>query len=505
MKRRPLALDSMRARLTAWVAAVVVVCMAVTFLVVYDATGSRLRSEIDGDLHTSAIDFAHTLSSQRGSSPEALLRSARGYATAQPYKQAPTLLFALIPGVGSASNHPELFGSNRPDDGESAAHQAQENAIGRRLVAPRPGYSTMEAPDVGKVRFYQLPIRAAGTTVYVSAGEALTAVTRSQAGVARAFLLAAAITLVLAVAASYLVGGRVSAPLRRLAGLATRVDGGDLRPRMPAAEASSREVRVLGEAFNHMLDRLEAAFEAQREFVADASHELRTPLTVMQGQLEVLAADPDPSPEELQRVEALLQDEISRITRLVDDLLVLARSERTDFLRTRPVELTTFVPQLWVGLTLTAERDFQLGDVPPVTVSADPDRLAQALRNLARNAIEHTAEPDGLVRLEVQRIGPDRVRFTVIDDGPGIPPSERDRIFERFHRTDASRNRLAGGAGLGLAIVRAIAEAHGGTVRAGARSGGGARIELDLPGVVSQAAARQVTPVRAGAPSPPQH
>jgi signal transduction histidine kinase len=297
----------------------------------------------------------------------------------------------------------------------------------------------------------------------------------------------------------------VSAPLRRLAGLATRVDGGDLRPRMPAAEASSREVRVLGEAFNHMLDRLEAAFDAQREFVADASHELRTPLTVMQGQLEVLAADPDPSPEELQRVEALLQDEISRITRLVDDLLVLARSERTDFLRIRPVDLTTFVPQLWGGLTLTAERDFQLGDVPPVTVSADPDRLAQALRNLARNAIEHTAEPDGLVRLEVERIGRDRVRFVVIDDGPGIPPAERDRIFERFHRTDASRNRLAGGAGLGLAIVRAIAEAHDGTVRAGAGPGGGARVEIDLPGVVAPAPAHNVTPVRAGSPSPPRH
>jgi two-component system, OmpR family, sensor kinase len=503
MKRPSLELDSMRARLTAWVAAVIVVCMAVTFLVVYDATGSRLRSEIDGDLHSSAVDFAHALSSKRGSTPNALLASARGYATAQPYNQASTLLFALIPGVGSASNHPELFGSTHADDGESPADQVQENAVGRRLIDPRPGYSTRKAPDVGKVRLYELPVRAAGTTVYVGAGEALTAVSRSQAGVARSFLLAAAITLVLAVVASYLVGGRVSAPLRRLAGLAARVDAGDLRPRMPDAGTSSREVRVLSEALNHMLDRLEAAFEAQREFVADASHELRTPLTVMQGQLEVLAADPDPSPEELQRVEALLQDEISRISRLVDDLLLLARSERSDFLHTRRVDLATFVPQLWEGLALTAKRDFQLADVPPVSLSADPDRLAQALRNLARNAIEHTAEPNGLVRLEVVRVGTDRVRFSVIDDGPGIPPSERDRVFERFHRTDASRSRLAGGAGLGLAIVRAIADAHHGTVRADAGPGGGARIEINLPGVVAPDGAHRVTPVRAGALSPP--
>jgi signal transduction histidine kinase len=252
-----------------------------------------------------------------------------------------------------------------------------------------------------------------------------------------------------------------------------------------------------------MLDRLEAAFEAQREFVADASHELRTPLTVMQGQLEVLAADPDPSPEELQRVEALLQDEISRISRLVDDLLLLARSERSDFLRPRLVDLSTFVPALWGGLTLTARRDFELAEVPSVTLSADPDRLAQALRNLVRNAIEHTADPHGMVALEVVTIGSARVRFSVIDDGPGIPPSERDRVFERFHRTDASRSRLAGGAGLGLAIVRAIVDAHHGTVRAGAGSRGGARIEVELPGVVSSAGSQRVTPVRAGAPSPP--
>src|SRR6185437_1369727 len=323
-------------------------------------------------LHGSAVDFARALAPQRGATAKVLLKSARGFATAQPYNQASTLLFALIPGVGTASNHPELFGSNRADDGESASQQAQENARGRRLLAPTHGYSTRNAPDVGKVRLYEMPIHAAGTTVYIGAGEALTAVSRAQAGVARAFLLAAAITLVLALAASYLVGGRVSAPLRRLAGLAARVDAGDLRPRMPAGGARSREVLVLSEAFNHMLDRLQDAFEAQREFVADASHELRTPLTVMQGQLEVLAADPDPSPEELQRVEALLQAEISRISRLVDDLLLLARSERSDFVRIRPVDLSTFVSQLWGGLTLTATRNFELAEVPSVTPSADP-------------------------------------------------------------------------------------------------------------------------------------
>jgi two-component system OmpR family sensor kinase len=116
-------------------------------------------------------------------------------------------------------------------------------------------------------------------------------------------------------------------------------------------------------------------------------------------------------------------------------------------------------------------------------LNGDPDRIAQALRNLARNAVEHTEPDSGLVRLEVNRLGPDRLRFVVLDDGPGIPESERDRVFERFHRTDSARSRTTGGAGLGLAIVRAIAEAHGGQVRAtNPGAGYGARIELILPG-----------------------
>jgi signal transduction histidine kinase len=166
----------------------------------------------------------------------------------------------------------------------------------------------------------------------------------------------------------------------------------------------------------------------------------------------------------------------------VDDLLVLAQAERTDFLRVEPIDVRPFVTDLWDGLTLTAERRFELGTVADGTLEADPDRLAQALRNLARNAIEHTAEQDGLVRLDVKRLAPDRISFVVADDGPGIPEHERERVFERFHRTDSGRTRATGGAGLGLAIVRAIAEAHKGIVRVrDPQDGRGATVELVLP------------------------
>jgi two-component system, OmpR family, sensor kinase len=231
-----------------------------------------------------------------------------------------------------------------------------------------------------------------------------------------------------------------------------------------------------------MLDRLSAAFAGQRAFVADASHELRTPLTVIRGQLEVLAAQPDPPLEEVRRVERLVQAEVSRITRLVDDLLLLAKSEETQFLHVQAIDVRPYIADLWDGMSLTAKRRFELSEIPAGTLHADPDRLAQALRNLARNAIEHTANPDGLVRLDVEQIATDRVRFAVADDGPGIPPDQRELIFDRFHRTDSARDRASGGTGLGLAIVRAIVLAHSGRVAAGERPGGGAKVELELPG-----------------------
>jgi two-component system, OmpR family, sensor kinase len=183
----------------------------------------------------------------------------------------------------------------------------------------------------------------------------------------------------------------------------------------------------------------------------------------------------------VRRVERLVLGEIGRISRLVDDLLVLAKSEEKQFLRIEPIALARYVEELWAGVTLLAERDFELGSVPDGVLAADPDRLAQALRNLLANAIEHTAEVSGLVRLRAEQTALGEVAFFVEDDGPGIPPAERERVFDRFNRVDAARDRASGGAGLGLAIVRAIVLAHGGSVTAGSSPAGGASIRLVLP------------------------
>jgi two-component system OmpR family sensor kinase len=473
----------LRWRLTAWVAGVMLLSIAVIFVVVYDDTGSELSSQIDHDIAADTGQLSRYLDSLHGSDPSQITAAAARYLRMQPYTATSTLLFAVVSGGATASNHPEVFGRTGPENGETPSEQRQENHGALGLLEPRIGYSVQRVPDVGRMRIYERHATVGPVRVIAGAGQPLSIVERAQHGVAKAFILAGALTLALALIASYLAGARVSAPLRRMAAAATQVDAGDLGPRMEVPPGRADEVRVLAEAFNHMLDRLAEAFSSQREFVADASHELRTPLTVIRGQLEVLAAQGAPSSEDVRRVASVVAAEIARINRLVDELLLLAQAERTDFLRLGRIELPAFVSELWDGISLTANRRFELGPVPNGMLRADPDRLAQALRNLARNAIEHTEPDTGLVRLEVERMAGDRLRFAVLDDGPGIPRGERLRVFERFHRVDSGRSRSAGGAGLGLAIVRAMVEAHGGQVRAtdGAEKSG-ARVELVLPG-----------------------
>ncbi len=501
---------SLRWRLAGWVALVVVLSTGVAFAAVYHGTGTQLRSQIDREMAGDADELAHALTSSGARTPSGALAAVSGYIRGQPFDASSTLLFALVPGAGTATNTPELFGRHTPDDGESASVQAQENRLSRRLISAGYGYSTLSVPDVGQLRLLKRSVRAPGERtgdrsksdrsesrrVTIGVGESLASVAHAQRGVARAFILAGLLTLAGALLASLAIGARFSRPLRRMATVAAQVDAGDLHPRIHDVEREGQEVRVLADAFNHMLDRLTDAFAGQRAFVADASHELRTPLTVIRGQLEVLAAQREPSGEEVRRVERLVQAEIARVTRLVDDLLVLAKAEQTQFLRLEPIEVEPFIEQLWGGTTLLVEtgmraggeclpasvpRRFVLGEVPAGTLLADPDRLAQALRNLLSNAIAHTAPEHGLVRLDVERQAAGCIRFVVQDDGPGIPVEQRERVFDRFHRTDAARDRASGGTGLGLAIVRAIAEAHGGWVAASESFAGGARVELELP------------------------
>ncbi len=467
------------------VAAVVVIVLAATFAFVYRSTGAQLQAQIDRSVRASAIQMRDEIFERGGRSAAAVLAGAQRFASTQPYRDSAVLLFALIPGVGAASNHPELFGGTGADSHESGSQQGAENARDRHLLAPHTGYSTTYGADTGELRLFEVAVEVDGQTAYAGAGETLAAVSHAQEIVRHSFELAGLVGVALALLAAYLTATRVTAPIRSSAEVAARIDAGELSPRINLPAGTSHELELLADALNRMLDRLATAFAAQREFVADASHELRTPLTVLRGQLDVLSGgdqqDGSLSAAELERVRHLMEAETARLTRLVDDLLVLAQSDRTDFLHPTQVALDELVTELWDGLSLIAERNFEIGTLERVTIRADPDRLAQALRNLARNAITHTQAPRGLVRVDVARRGPGTVRITVSDDGPGIPPELRLRVFERFFRTDKARSREAGGAGLGLAIVQAITEAHHGSVRVIDSASGGATFALDLP------------------------
>jgi signal transduction histidine kinase len=247
---------------------------------------------------------------------------------------------------------------------------------------------------------------------------------------------------------------------------------------------TSDEVSLLADSFDHMLDRLEAAFKRQREFVSDASHELRTPLTVLRGQIELLARGGVDVTQREETTQTLLR-ELDRMNRLVDDMLMLARAEAGEMVEPRAVDLGDFLEDLERDLPLFGDRDYRVQGTRNGTLSADPDRLSQVFRNLVRNAVGHTKRGDRITVSTTTSNG--RIRFAVSDSGPGIPERQLERIFDRFYRTDAGRDRDRGGSGLGLPIARAIVEAHGGSIKADRSPEGGAAITFELPGYKGEA------------------
>jgi two-component system OmpR family sensor kinase len=278
--------------------------------------------------------------------------------------------------------------------------------------------------------------------------------------------------LLIASTLAWVLAGRVLSPLRLLADTARSISESDLTRRI--AVSGHDEIAELARTFNAMLDRLEAAFASQRAFVSDASHELRTPITIVRGHLELMSEEP----AERRETVALVTDELDRMSRFVDDLLLLAKAERDDFLRVTEVELGALTDELLEKAQGLGQRDWRLETRGEALIVADRQRLTQAIMGLAQNAVQHTAdgEPIWLGTAANHR----EVRLWVRDEGPGIAAEDQQRIFDRFARASDSRRRSEG-AGLGLAIVRAIAEAHGGRVRLSSRPGAGATFTLVLP------------------------
>jgi two-component system sensor histidine kinase MtrB len=270
---------------------------------------------------------------------------------------------------------------------------------------------------------------------------------------------------------------RAVLPLEQVAGAATRIAGGELSTRLPATEDPDLVGIVAG--FNSMVDALAARIARDARFVGDVSHELRSPLTSLTTSVEVLATRRQELPPRAQQALTLVEGQVARLRVTLDDLLELACLDGTDHLPDAvPVSMTALVREVLEGTGRSAgllEADAE----PETIVLGDKSRLERAVRNLLDNADRYGAGP---VRVDVRR-SEGSVVVTVDDAGPGVPPLDRERIFERFARAPGSARRSMPGAGLGLAIVAETTAQHGGAAWCTERPGGGARFLLSLPAV----------------------
>ncbi|QRX90076.1 sensor histidine kinase [Streptomyces noursei] len=311
-----------------------------------------------------------------------------------------------------------------------------------------------------------------GQTVTVYAGSSLNTERQAVSGVRDAMLIGLSALLLVVAAVTWLVTRRALRPVEGIRAELAEITDGDLSRRVPQP-ASRDEVARLARTTNATLAALEQSVERQRQFVADASHELRSPIASLRTQLEVARAHPG-----LLELDGLIEDTV-RLERVASDLLLLARLDAGEQPRAQRLDLAELVRD---------ELAHRSGDRLPVAaalpdgafpVHASRTQLARVLGNLLDNAQRHAGSA---VRVAVGHDAAGAVALDVIDDGPGVPPADRERIFTRFIRLDDARTRDEGGAGLGLAIVRDLVHRHGGRIEVGDADGGGARFTVTLPG-----------------------
>lgn len=339
--------------------------------------------------------------------------------------------------------------------------------------------------SAGEVSYAVLPVQVVGdpvpgALVSVQFRKEVAAPLFSSLGI---FALAGGLAVIGAGIACWLIAGRVLAPLRLVRETAETISESDLHGRI---EVTGRDdVAALARTFNHMLDRLETAFATQQQFVDDAGHELRTPITVIRGQLEMMGEDPAERADTI----AIVTDELDRMSRIVNDLLLLAKSQQPDFVVPQELELMDLLVDALSKASMLGPQTWAVDELAEGRIVADAQRLTQALMQLASNAVAHTP-PGGTIALGSRLLPesmshgesrPDggRLLLWVRDTGAGIAKADQEGIFSRFRR--GGNPRQSTGAGLGLAIVRSIADAHGGTVAVSSSPGAGATFTLNLP------------------------
>jgi heavy metal sensor kinase len=296
-----------------------------------------------------------------------------------------------------------------------------------------------------------------------------------------ALLLGGITALLITTAIGWVVAGAALRPVERMRMEATEITADELGRRLQIPSTRD-ELARLGETLNDMLARMEQAIDRERRFVDDASHELRTPLGILRTELE-LALRKARTPEELESALRSAAEESDRLNSLAEDLLVLARSDRGRLpvhrQNTNVHELVHTVAERFRATADARDVEISVAGENGIRANVDPARVSQALGNMIDNAVHHAVR-GGSVRVQ-STMSPSTLRLSVSDDGPGFPEEFINRAFEPFARADSSRGRPGGGAGLGLAIVAAVAESHGGRAVAGNNERGGALVAIEIP------------------------
>jgi len=433
-----------------------------------------------------AVAYTATVRTLTYSLDQTLLKEAEAYSAAMKGAPTGTALIDATRAYLSARTGSESGGVTpillvRFSNGRVISNSAVriEDAAGNPTTATvTPTYRRVTLDGTG-YRVFATPIRSNGERVGLFQSALAEGPIESTArGVAATLTAAGLIALALALPLSYLATRRALSPLRRMAADAEAISharpGGRIVYRGPGDELGS-----LASSLNEMLTRLEYAFADQRRFVADASHELRTPVAVVRGNVELLRSGRATGEEADESLE-MIEHESVRMSRLLDELLALARLEDTSRVQFQPLEARTLLEEAAARGRALGDRTISVDGPCDMWVMGEPDFLDQALVNVVRNAVAHT-HPGGAITLGCH---PEDsiVRLAVTDDGPGIPEADLGRVFDRFYRSPTSRrDGTSGGAGLGLAITKRLIELHGGSIHAENVEPHGARFVIELP------------------------
>jgi len=454
-----------RTRILAAFALLAVASTGLSLILLHQILLARLDDEIARSLTQEVDEFRLLVSGNDPATGEPFGRDVRRIFDVYFERNVPHEEEVVLAAVGRRLYKAQHGGEEEYLPGEVLRAIALESPL------DAPGSGTIET-STGTARYLSVPVRAGGRATATFAVANFPEDDRDE--IVDAITVAAQVSgvvLLLALGFAWVVAGRVVAPLRLLRDTAQSITETDFRGRI--AVRGNDEVAQLGQTFNEMLDRLEAAFGAQRRFLDDASHELKTPITIVRGQLELLADDP----EERRETIALVTDELDRMSRIVSDLLVLAKAEQPDFLQLELVDVAALTADLHAKVGALEQREWRLESTGRGAIFADRHRLTQAVVQLAENAAKHTRDGDVIA---IGTLVSDGVAsLWVRDSGPGIPREEQGVIFERFTR--GSGGRRLEGAGLGLSIVQAIARAHGGHVELRSAAGRGATFLVVVP------------------------